>query len=79
MTENNKINEEMKELVIARIDAQMPSKLKLFVGSHNGMSKEEMIGHIRKGDEIGQGIIRSQSNFIKSLMDGKFMEAVNSV
>ena len=51
------INAEMKELVIARIDAQVPSNLTLSIGSFGKISKDEMIEHIKKGDVIGRKIV----------------------
>ena len=36
---DNETEEKIKELVLARIDAQVPSNLRLFIGSSNGMDK----------------------------------------
>ncbi|MBU0906634.1 MAG: hypothetical protein KKE05_00590, partial [Nanoarchaeota archaeon] len=66
ISQNVKISEEMKETVIARIDAQVPSNLKLAIGGHGGMDKEEMIEHIKKGDEIGKQIVKRHILFLRS-------------
>lgn len=74
-----KINEKMKEIVITRIDSQMPSNLKLAIGGYGAMSKEEMIEHVRKGDEIGKQIVKRHILFLKSLASGEFTEAIASI
>lgn len=83
MSEKNekdiKINEKLKEIVIARIEAQMPSDYKLYIGSYGGLSKEELIEHVKKGDEIGRFVIKSHVSFLKALASGEFMRAINSV
>ena len=75
---NNKINQEIKETIIARIDAQ-PSNLRLSIGSSGSLTKEEMIEHVKKEDEIGKQIIRVHLNFLKAIANGEFVKAVNSV
>lgn len=79
MSDEKEISESVKELVIARIDSQIPSKLKLFVGSERGLDKSEMIQHIKDGDRIGRQIVDSQMNFLKALTTGEFVRAINTV
>lgn len=79
MTKDQKIEEEIKELVITRIEAQLPSHLKLSIGSSGSMTKEEMIEHIKKGDEVGQKIINSHMAFLKALVNGELVKAITSV
>ena len=74
-----KISDEMKEIVLARIDAQVPSNLKLAIGNNSGISKEEMIEHIKKGDEVGNQIVRRHILFLRSLASGEFTKALVSV
>ena len=73
---NDKISEEAKTLVIARIDAQVPSNLRLSIGSYGGMTKEEMIEHVRKGDEAGKQIIGSHLRFLQAQSSGKVTKAL---
>ena len=68
-----------KELVIARIDAQLPSRLKLFMGANKSLTKEEMIKHVKNGDKIGQEIVESHLSFIRALASGQFTKAIVSV
>jgi len=77
MTEE--FNEKIKELVIARIDARMPSNIKMSVGNKGSLSKEEMIEHVKKGDETGRQIVRMHLNFIKAVTSGKLIREVSQV
>lgn len=81
MVENSEkeINETVKNSVIARIDAQVPSNLKLAMGSYGGMSKEEMIEHVRKGDEIGRQIVKRHLQFLRAVASGELTKALVSV
>ena len=76
---NEEINEKIKELVLARIDAQVPSNLRMFIGSSGGMSKEQIMEHVRKEDEIGKQIIRMHINFMKAVVRGEVTNLINSV
>ena len=73
---NDKISEETKTLVIARIDAQVPSNLRLSIGSYGGMTKEEMIEHVKKEDEVGKQIIGSHLRFLQAQSSGKVTKAL---
>lgn len=76
---NNPISETVKNSVIARIDAQVPSNLKLAMGSYGGMSKEEMINHVRKEDEIGKQIVKRHLQFLRAVASGELTKALVSV
>ncbi|MFW6226440.1 MAG: hypothetical protein ACOC3V_05735, partial [bacterium] len=75
----DEINEIMKNSVIARIDAQVPSNLKLAMGGYGGMSKEEMIEHVKKGDEIGRQIVKRHIQFLRAIASGELTNALVSV
>ena len=77
--EEIKFNEETKKLVIARIEAQVPSNLSLSIGSHGRISKEEMITHVKKVDEIGKKIIESHIRFLRAQATGEVTRALVSV
>ena len=72
------INEEARALVIARIDAQVPSNLRLSIGSNEGMSKEQMISHVKSDDEIGKQIIKSHLRFLQAQSSGRITKALVS-
>jgi len=79
MKEESEINDEIKKLVIARIDARMPPNIKISIGGGGSLSKEEMIEHVRKGDEKGKQIIKMHMNFIKAVTSGEFIKEINKV
>ena len=79
MKEKSEISEEIKKLVIARIDARMPANLKMSIGASGSLSKEEMIEHVKAEDEQGAHIVNMHINFIKALTSGKLIKEVNSV
>ena len=76
---NNEINEKLKDLVITKIDAGLPSNLKISVGSQGVLTKEEMIQHVKKGDKQGRQIIDMHLNFMKALTSGEIMREINSI
>ena len=63
---NKKYSEDVKSLIIARIESQLPSELKLFVGNGQSFSKAEMIQHIKDGDSIGNSLVDSQMSFLEA-------------
>jgi len=79
MSNKEEIPKQIKETVIAKIDAQMPSHLKLSIGSYGTMSKEEMIDHVNKEDLVGKQIVRAHMSFLKALFSGEFTKAIVSV
>lgn len=72
------VNEDVKELVVTRIEASR-SDLRLSVGGGRSMTKEEMIDHVRKGDKIGKQIIRAHLNFLRAVASGELGSALASV
>ena len=76
MIQENNRGEDIKELVLARIEV-MPSNLKLSIGNFGTFTKDEIKEHIKKGDDAGKQIIQIQLNFIKALSNGKLIETLN--
>ena len=76
MNEKESISEDVKELVIARLDI-MPSTYKLSIGSEGTFTRKQLIEHVIAGDKIGNQITRMQLNFIKALTTGKLIETLN--
>ncbi|MBI2629829.1 hypothetical protein HYW76_01885 [Candidatus Pacearchaeota archaeon] len=71
-----KQDEELKELVLARIGI-MPPNLKLSIGNFGTFTKQEMIEHVKCGDAAGKQIIQMQISFIKALTSGRLIEILN--
>ncbi|MBU2576326.1 MAG: hypothetical protein KKF50_01255 [Nanoarchaeota archaeon] len=72
-------SKEIEELVIARIESQLPNELKLFVGNGQSFSKAQMIEHIKEGGVIGTSLVDSQMSFLKAVASGAFISAINTV
>lgn len=80
LSEDVKITEELKEIVIARIEAQMSSDLKLVIGGNGeAMGKCQLIEHIKKGDEIGRQIVKNHFSFMKAIASGELGKAISAV
>ena len=75
----NEKDEKIKEIVIARINAQMSQNLKLSIGSSKSINKEEMVEHVKKGDDIGNQIIQVHLNFMRAQASGQLITALNSI
>ena len=59
---NNMSEEEVKDIVIMGIEA-IPLELKVSIGNGKSLTKEEMIKHVEKGDEIGkQTLLRAKNS-----------------
>jgi len=71
-----KYSEEIKELVLARIEV-MPPNLKLSIGNKGTFTKEELKEHVIKEDSTGEEIVNMQLNFIKALTSGRLIETLN--
>lgn len=78
-SKNQNVEENIKELVVARIEARISDNLKLSIGSGKSMNKQEMINHVLEGDEVGKQIVEVHLNFIKAQASGQLVSALNSV
>ena len=65
------LTEEIKSLVIARIEAKVSPNLKLSIGSEGSIDKSQMISHVQEGDELGKQIAMVHLNFLKAQASGK--------
>lgn len=62
-------DEEIRQIVVERIKA-LPSGRKISIGSSGDFSKDEMIDHVLRKDQIGDKIIQVQLYFLQSLKNG---------
>lgn len=76
MSEETKISEDIKELVIARLGV-MPPTYRLSIGSEGTFTTTQLIEHVRAEDSIGNQIAKMQLNFIKALTTGRLIETLN--
>jgi len=78
MTEEKKqqkeeISEDLKDLVIERLDV-LPSDKKISIGSVGEFTKDELIERVKQGDEIGQKIVEIELSFLRALKEGTLLE-----
>ena len=66
---SEEITEEIKELVIARLDA-IPSNKKISIGNYGEFTKEELIEGVRSGSEVGKKIIEVELEFLRAFKQG---------
>jgi hypothetical protein len=76
MSKDEEVNNEIKELVIARLDV-MPSNYKLSIGGQGTFTKDELIQEVKKSSIIGNQIVKMELNFIKALASGRIIETIN--
>ncbi len=73
-TEEDKFefSEELKQLVVERIKS-IPSNLQISVGGSE-YTKEEIMSHVQKGDDVGKQMAEIQLQFLKELTSGKIFQ-----
>lgn len=62
-------NAEIRELVKARLST-FPSDKKICIGKYKELTREDMIKHVSKEDEIGKKIIEIELAYIRALKQG---------
>ena len=68
-----KIQEDLRKLVIARIEASSED-LRIAIGGENDYSREELIKSVQSGDDLGQEIINSQLEYLRDMASGKLYD-----
>jgi hypothetical protein len=65
--------------VIARFE-RMPPHLKLVIGGIGALSKEDILNHLRKKDEIGKLLVKMQIEYLKLLAEEakRYEENINN-
>ena len=72
---DQKLLEEMKQLVLARIKAASDN-LEVSLGSQK-YTKEEILKSVQKGDDLGLEIIDIQMEFLRDLASGEIYVQAN--
>lgn len=67
------IEKEVRELVIAWLKTMPPDK-KLSIGSEGDFSRDELIQHVNKEDELGKKIMEVRMEYLRLLKEGIFYE-----
>ena len=67
--ENNpELREQLKQLVLERLNV-MPSSLRVAIGD-SSFSMNDLIGHVKEGDDIGKQMIQMDLEFLRDLVSG---------
>jgi hypothetical protein len=74
-TGGEKLDKEVKELVLWRLEA-IPQHLKLSVGGQGVYSKEDLKEHVEAEDEIGRSFVVMQLKFIRAVANGEFSKTL---
>ena len=72
----NKIPEELKKILIWKLDIEIPPTYKLSVGNKGTFTREELKKHVEQEDEVGMAFANMQLGFMKALASGRFSEAL---
>jgi hypothetical protein len=73
---NDTIEKEIQELVKARLSV-MPDDVSISVGADGETyTRDELIEHVDKGDEIGKLMIDIDMSFLRALKEGEIYEQV---
>lgn len=74
----DKLREKEIELIIARLETLSP---KVYFASGNGsnISRNDMINHVRKGDETGREFTETEMEFLRAMKDGKLIKQMLSI
>lgn len=67
------ITKDVKELVKARLGV-LPANINISIGLDGAFKRDELIGHVERGDDIGKKIIQVDMEFLRSLKKGEFYE-----
>lgn len=70
-------DESVKDLVLARLEV-LPPDANISIGSFGKLSRDEMVAHVKKGDEVGEKISEIEMEFLKQLKNGNFYEELAS-
>jgi len=71
-TQTEKNSEDIKELMIARLEVTSSEK-SFSIGGGPNLTRDELIQHVRKGDEIGQKVTEIELTFLRALKDGTLL------
>lgn len=71
------ITEDLKDLVSARLDLMSPD-LAISIGSSGTFTKDQLIEHVRQGDDVGRTIIEMEMEFLQAIKSGTLLRDITS-
>ncbi len=75
-SEPKKIPADIKELMLWKLDAEVPPNYKLSVGNKGTFTKDQLKDEVQGDTEIGWLYTRMQLKFMKDLASGRLTEAL---
>ena len=66
MTDNEA---DIKKLILARLET-MPEYIQINLGSFGTLGKDELIQHVKRGDDFGKKFIKVQMKYLRTLKQG---------
>ena len=72
-TTQAKIDQEIKELVIERMKL-FPYDKNISIGEDGNFTRDQIIDHVQKNDEIGKKMVKIEISYLKALKKGVFFE-----
>jgi hypothetical protein len=70
---NEDTEKEIIDLVVARLQ-KLPAEKEISIGSSGEFTKDELIEHVKKDDEIGKKMVAIEMDFLRSMKDGIFYD-----
>jgi len=67
------VSEDIKDLVIARLEV-LPANKRISIGSSGEFDRDELVQHVKDGDDIGQKITELELTFLRALKEGTLLE-----
>ena len=64
---------EIIDLVVARLQ-NIPSNKEISIGSSGEFTKDQLIDHVKKDDEVGKKMVAIEMDFLRSMKEGIFYE-----
>ncbi|MBS3156637.1 hypothetical protein J4442_00490 [Candidatus Woesearchaeota archaeon] len=67
----NNISKELKELILYKIEAEIPPHHKLSIGSKGVFTKEQLKKAVEEEDDVGKAYVKMQLDFLRALARGE--------
>jgi len=64
---------EIIDLVVARLQ-NLPSNKDISIGSSGEFTKDQLIDHVKKDDDVGKKMVAVEMDFLRSMKEGIFYE-----
>ena len=60
---------DIKKLILARLET-MPEYIQINLGSFGTLEKEDLINHVKKGDDFGKKFVEIQMKYLRTFKKG---------